>query len=71
MEDIMSRDLENAVEALIDKQGLKAVLEAIENVCYGKAQHVEGAWQDVGLARAWERNGQVVGAACPKLKDTE
>ena len=41
------------LEALVDSNGLRAVVEALAAIAYAKADHVEEAWQDRGLARLW------------------
>ena len=42
-----------ALEALIDKYGLLAVMESLADICDSKAEHVAVNWQDCGLAKAW------------------
>lgn len=44
-----------ALEAIIDRTSLAAVVEAIAAICYGKQEHVLTNWQDRGLAQAWYR----------------
>lgn len=41
------------VESLIDKHGADRILEALREVCYAKAEHVETNWQDKALASRW------------------
>lgn len=43
------------LESLIDKHGLSQVLTAIEDICNGKAEHIESNWQDSATARAWSK----------------
>jgi hypothetical protein len=51
-------DLESNVgrqlEQLVDSNGLRAVVEALSMIAYAKAQHIDEAWQDPGLARLWK-----------------
>lgn len=55
--------MEEKLEEMIDRHGLKAVLNALGSVCHDKADHVQSNWQDRGLASAWQRAGK----ACDKL----
>ena len=43
------------LEALIDKHGLDDVLSEIVTICRHKAEHVAVNWQDMALAKAWDR----------------
>jgi hypothetical protein len=47
--------LEDALEALVDKASVVRVLEALAYVCDGKAEHLQGNWQDRRAADEWER----------------
>ncbi len=44
----------NSLESLIDYTSVRALLEAIADICTAKAEHVTGHWQDTPLAYAWE-----------------
>ena len=44
-----------AIESLVDKIGLEAVLFVLAETCADKAAHIESAWQDKTLAAAWSR----------------
>lgn len=57
------------LEAYVDKHGLRTVLNTIEAVCYDKSDHVATNWQDQGLAKAWEYNGEQVGSVKLKRMD--
>lgn len=50
----LPRELETKLEALIDSDGLVNVLDAIQQICYGKAEHIRSAWQDTSLANTWD-----------------
>lgn len=41
------------LEALIDREGIDAVLTAIREICYAKASHIAVREQNVALAKAW------------------
>lgn len=55
----MSRPLTQAekqqLEMLIDVTGVKQVIEAIAEICHEKASHVECEWQDLPLAKLWNK----------------
>ena len=46
------------LEALVDANGLRAVVEALAAIAYAKADHIQEAWQDRGLARLWLAAGR-------------
>lgn len=43
------------LEGLIDLTSLAAVLTALEEICDGKAEHLQANWQDPNAAREWDR----------------
>jgi len=47
----MSDDLER----MIDEHGLQAVLDALTDICWGKAEHLRTNWQDAASAKGWDR----------------
>lgn len=49
--------MNDTLEEYIDREGLQAVLRALSEICYLKAEHAESNWQDRNLARAWLRAG--------------
>jgi hypothetical protein len=58
---------EAELEQIIDKHGLAHVLQALEQVCYEKAEHIRTNWQDRDLALRWERNGRRLGKATREM----
>jgi hypothetical protein len=44
---------EQALERLVDRVGLKLVLEHLGNICEQKAEHIEEWWQDAPTAKVW------------------
>jgi hypothetical protein len=56
-------NLAEQLEEIIDSHGITNVLEAIEQVCYEKAEHVQSNWQDRPLAKAWEKVATKLGVA--------
>jgi hypothetical protein len=59
---ITKSDLDD-IEALIDRAGVSALLDAISDICYGKAGHLEENWQDANSAKVWERAGKAIDKA--------
>lgn len=52
--------LQTELEALIDRHGIATVLEAVTEVCNLKAAHIAENWQDMKLAKTWERVARLV-----------
>jgi hypothetical protein len=48
-------ELADIIEEAIDRFTLTVVLDALEEVCDGKALHLASAWQDVNSAKAWSQ----------------
>jgi hypothetical protein len=44
-----------ALENMIDRASLAAVLDALRQIADAKAEHIETAWQDFPTARPWRR----------------
>lgn len=59
------------LEAIVDKQGLAETLRQLEQICYEKAGHVEEAWQDGALAKAWTKMGGKVAYSAAKVEEIE
>ena len=55
------------LEMLVDRQGLRIVLEMLAHICIEKADHVRSNWQDEHLARIWQANARAVHGACNKV----
>jgi hypothetical protein len=51
----LDAETEAALEAMVDKFGLAAVLNGLSCICSAKADHIEENWQDKRTAKAWER----------------
>ena len=43
------------LEGMVDAHGLDRVLDALVDLCHGKAEHLEMAWQDTAMAQRWTR----------------
>jgi len=55
-----------ALEALVDRVGMRNVLFALEHIAWAKAEHVEHTWQDHDIAKVWRSNAW----PAPGLDDT-
>lgn len=42
-----------ALEALVDRMGLKGTVELLVVICEEKAAHIAHSWQDVKTAKTW------------------
>ena len=47
--------LVESMETYIDDYNIDDVIEAIQEVCYLKAEHLRANWQDEASAKSWER----------------
>jgi len=63
----MDRDLNQTerdqIESIIDATSVKALLEAISDICGEKSEHVASNWQDAATARVWAYAAGVTGIA--------
>lgn len=49
-----------ALEAMVDRSGIGAVLEALAEICREKAEHLRENWQDEVSARMWDRRASAL-----------
>ena len=61
-------NLSNDLEAAIDRNGLKDVLETLAEIAAEKAQYVRETWQDKALAREWDHASSLVLYAASHVK---
>lgn len=63
----MNRDLNqnerDQIESIIDATSVKALLEAISDICGEKSEHVASNWQDGTTSRVWAYAAGVAGVA--------
>lgn len=48
------------LEMMIDRNGLVNVLDTIAIICYDKADHTLGTWDDPVLAKQWQKAGRLI-----------
>ena len=48
------------LEEMVDNHGLAQTLETLAEICYEKATHLRGDWQDDNSAQIWARAGQLI-----------
>ncbi len=60
-------ELDYAVEQLIDASSVAEVLEALEQVCWAKSEHLATNWQDMQTAKAWRGAALKLAAAAAKI----
>lgn len=51
----MKKEAMDALEALVDKFTLGAILELLERICHKKAENLINNWSDEALAKLWEK----------------
>lgn len=61
--DTINQQLQEKLEEIVDRTSLQLVLQALEQVCYEKHQHVLLNWQDKDLADAWYAAAKAVDKA--------
>lgn len=60
--------LAELLEPLVDANSMRAIVEALSEIAYDKAEHITHAWQDHRTARPWGQAGQVLTAAAARLE---
>lgn len=48
------------LESILDRSSPQAMMNALAEVCFEKADHVRSNWQDESLAKVWERCGSMI-----------
>jgi len=46
-----------ALEAMVDRVGIRNVLFALATICIAKSQHLQRSWQDRIMAKVWQQRG--------------
>lgn len=67
MPTIMSSNLTEELEKLVDRHGLKQVLLELGTICRLKAEHLRENWQDPVLAKRWSDLAPKIEQACRRL----
>ena len=63
----MKSEQKYQLEQMIDSTSLKDVLNAINDICQEKGEHIRTNWQDAKLAQRWERDGNFIANFVDKL----
>ncbi len=58
-----------ALEAMVDKAGIRNVLYALEHICGAKAEHLASNWQDSLSAKRWDGDARKIGRAARDVID--
>ncbi len=61
------QELADQLEPLIDRASLARVLEALSQVCWEKADHLQSNWQDPVAAKTWRKAGNAIDRIIPKV----
>jgi hypothetical protein len=56
-----------ALEAMVDKVGLRNVVYALAHICDAKAEHCHSNWQDHALAKRWENDAHKLDAIANRI----
>jgi hypothetical protein len=64
----MTTNEAEALEALVDRYGLSAVISQLANVCDDKSQHIASNWQDNVTARMWMNCVHILDRASDRVK---
>ena len=67
-ETIGTRNLTAALEALVDRHSVQAVLLDLAFICDEKAEHISSHWQDRVTAAAWMRASRICDKAQAKVE---
>lgn len=52
--------LQEQLEGLIDKHGIKAILQASATICFIKSSYVLEEWQDAPASKSWKSIGRSI-----------
>jgi len=61
------QELADQLESLIDRASLAMVLEALSQVCWEKADHLQSNWQDSAAAKTWHKAGNAIDRLISKV----
>lgn len=56
-----------ALEAMVDKVGLRNVVYALAQIADAKAEHIHTNWQDHALAKKWENDASKLDAIAHRI----
>lgn len=73
MRELPPTDILN-LETMIDDTSLSVVLDALAEICEGKAQHLQENWQESErspLVLFWTRFAEALGDVCLRVKSSE
>lgn len=62
------RDELTELEAMIDRDGLEAVIDRLAGICREKEEHVLSNWQDNRLARQWTKRAVLLDKAVDQVR---
>jgi len=48
---------QSALEDMVDRWSVGAILNMLETICYEKAEHLRSNWQDEASAKSWTLAG--------------
>jgi hypothetical protein len=63
-----TEDRAELLEALVDRYGLRQVLELLTRVCGDKEEHLRGNWGDESYARGYSQAAEALEKAAEDIK---
>jgi len=60
------KEREEALEEMIDNQGIQCILRDLSTICNRKSEHVLENWQDEALANEWFKAGDKIDQVAAK-----
>jgi hypothetical protein len=63
-----TQQIEQALEQMIDAQGLTFVVTTLSVICAEKAEHIRTNWQDRGLAKVWDADFRTLDKAARAVR---
>lgn len=61
------QELKNKLETIIDSNSVATILEAMSQISYEKAQHIQESYQDKHLAGTWTIAGNQLSKLADKI----
>jgi hypothetical protein len=56
-------NIEEDLEAMVDRYGVSAILNGLANICAAKSEHIATNWQDASLAKLWDKDSRILACA--------
>lgn len=57
-----------SLERLVDTSNVFTVLQALEQLCRDKAEHIREHWQDKTTAQSWDHDARIIATAARRVR---